>query len=337
MHGECGVMVSDIIVNILLIFDDPIFWIVIIILIILLLLLCIAWILNKILDLGEAHSKPAKYSLIILVLVSIVAGGFKIRDLYYKRPPYRFWNELLKKNPKPFNVSQEEFEAKNRAGYCWRDRKYYSKEELWYKAMKSLTGRMIYENNLFWDNEVLDAEGKRSWTSADCERWNSCKVWRVPVTLTNQEFKAYIGDGEHYREKVDGLKNAENVQSYMYTSDKNYINDEFKLKDFILIHDNIEGTTIYGKNCCSILNKTEWSVIRKNYNLYFVKSQMGTFVEESKIPEDLNIDSWGVGNFYLSVTNFTIGDRRELPDKPNNVFYLNNCGDILYKPFYFMQ
>ncbi|NUE67078.1 hypothetical protein [Snodgrassella sp. ESL0253] len=76
---------------------------------------------------------------------------------------------------------------------------------------------------------------------------------------------------------------------------------------------------------------------RKKYILYYMADNMGTFVEESKIPENLNINSWGGGNFYLSVTNFTTGDKRELSEKPNNAFYLNNCGDILYKPFYFTQ
>ncbi|MCO6515463.1 MAG: hypothetical protein J6586_02900, partial [Snodgrassella sp.] len=48
------------------------------------------WILAKVTDLAKAHPKPAKYTLIIMFIILMVAGGFKIRDLYYQRPPYRF-------------------------------------------------------------------------------------------------------------------------------------------------------------------------------------------------------------------------------------------------------
>ena len=66
---------------------------------------------------------------------------------------------------------------------------------------------------------------------------------------------------------------------------------------------------------------------------------MGIFVKESRVPIDIDINSWGVGNFYLGVTsshyfdivNFGEEDESVLPDK---IFILNNCGDILYKPYY---
>lgn len=30
-------------------------------------------------------------------MILIIAGGFKIKKLYYERPPYHFWYELLEK------------------------------------------------------------------------------------------------------------------------------------------------------------------------------------------------------------------------------------------------
>ena len=302
------------------------------------------WILAKVTDLAKAHPKPAKYTLIIMFIILMVAGGFKIRDLYYQRPPYRFWYELIRKNPKPFNVSQKEFEAKNRAGYCWRDRKYYSKEELWHKAIKSFTGRMIYENKLYWDNEVIDAGGDPRPTAADCSRFRGCRVLKIPMSLINQEFcKDNIETKNSFWKKIDGLINNTKVQSYKFASDENYINDDFKLKNFVLIHqldDRIPtNTTLYGSNCCSVLSKAELSLIKNKYKLRYAESDMGTFVEESRIPADIDINSWGVGNFYLGVTssyyfdivNFKEGNESGLP---KDIFILNNCGDILYKPYY---
>ena len=179
------------------------------------------WIVVKVTALAKAHPKPAKYALITMFIILMVAGGLKIRDIYYEKSPYYFWNELMRKNPKPFNVSQEEFEAKNRAGYCWRDKKYYSKEELWHKAMKSLTGRMIYENKLYWDNEVIDAGGDPRPTAADCSRFRGCRVLKIPMSLINQEFcKDNIETKNSFWKKIDGLINNTKVQSYKFASDE---------------------------------------------------------------------------------------------------------------------
>ena len=181
-------------------------------------LICV-WILVKVTPLAEAHPRAAKYTLITMFIILMVAGGLKIRDIYYEKSPYYFWNELMRKNPKPFNVSQEEFEAKNRAGYCWRDKKYYSKEELWHKAMKSFTGRMIYENKLYWDNEVIDAGGHPRPTAADCKRSQGCRVWRIPINLTNQELKNFVGSGQRDSSKVDYLTKIEPSEVYIYATD----------------------------------------------------------------------------------------------------------------------
>ncbi|WP_239350455.1 hypothetical protein [Snodgrassella communis] len=283
-----------------------------------------------------ANPSKAIVILLIILLVAIVAEVIKLRKFYEENSPYYFWNELVKKNPKPSNVTQQEFEAKNRAGYCWRDRKYYSKDELWHKAMKSLTGRMIYKNKLYWDNKVIDAGGDPRPTAADCNRSGGCRVWRVPLKLTNQELQDYIGIGDGYMPKVNKLKNNENVQSYVYAWDKNYVNEDFKLKDFVLVHqlENENYIELYGSDCCRVFSESEWLLTKREKKYIPVSSNMATFVEESKIPADININSWGVGNFYLGVTSVLAGLKYKSPEKPSEIFYLNNCGDILYKPYY---
>ena len=299
------------------------------------------WILVKVTSLAKAHPKPAKYTLIIMLIIVMVAGGLKIRDIYYKKSSYYFWNELMRKNPKPFNVSQEEFETKNRAGYCWRDRKYYSKEELWHKAMKSLTGRMIYENKFYWDNKVTNVNGEFLPTADDCRRSEGCRVWRIPINLTNQELKSFVGSGQRYRSKVDYLTKIQQSEVYIYATDQNFIEANFTSKNFILIQRD-SADTIYGTDCCTLLTKSEWSLIKNKYKLKNAKNDMGTFVGESRIPIDIDINSWGVGKFYLGVrsshyfdiVNFKEGNKSVLPE---DIFILNNCGDVLYKPFYYLD
>lgn len=202
-----------------------------IVLIDLILLFCLVWVIDKIWTEAKVNPKKTKYIISFLFIILIIAGGFGIKKLFYERSPYRFWYDILKKNSIPFNISQKEFEKKNREGYCWRDRRYYTKKELWHKAMKSLTERMIFENSLFWKNDVLDANGVKRWTSSDCKSQNNCRVWRIPLNLNNQELKKHIEveEGESYMEKIEELINTDKAQSYV-TLDQNFINDDLNWK-----------------------------------------------------------------------------------------------------------
>ena len=307
------------------------------------------WILIKVISLAKAHPKPAKYTLITMFIILMVAGGLIIRDIYYEKSPYYFWNELMRKNPKPFNVSQEEFEAKNRAGYCWRDKKYYSKEELWHKAMKSLTGRMIYENKFYWDNKVTNVDGEFLPTADDCRRSQGCRVFKIPINPDKEKFlKDDIENEDDFGRALDILIKHNEAESFIFASDKNYINDDFKLKNYILIHkkDNPNYLSVYDSNsCCNVLNKSEWSLIRKNYILKYIGMETAVFTEKSKIPVDIDINSWGVGNFYLSVTysksitvpEFVAKDKSKTFKDTRKVYLLNNCGDVLYRPNYWWR
>lgn len=309
--------------------------------IILPLLYCLVNMIDKVLIIAKNNQKKTKYIVIVLSMILIIAGGFKIKKLYYERPPYHFWYELLKKNSKPFYISQNEFEEKNREGYCWRDRKYYTKKELWHKAMKSLIGKIIYENKLYWENRTKNMDGKFLPTYGQCTSSNNCRVWQVPIDLTNQKLNNYIGVQNNYLDNINKLIELPEVQTFTYESDKNYINYNFGLEKFILIHrrtseDSIE---LYGSDCCTVFNKSEWHLMkkRKNYVLASKKSILDTFVEESKIPPDEDVNSLGVGNYYFGIDSFLPKNKTNYYpiDYPYEVFYLNNCGDILYKPYFY--
>jgi hypothetical protein len=302
------------------------------------------WIVVKVTALAKAHPKPAKYTLITMFIILMVVVGLKVRDIYYEKSPYYFWNELIRKNPKPFNVSQKEFEAKNRAGYCWRDRKYYSKEELWYKAMKSLTGRMIYENKFYWDNKIVNDNGEFLPTEDECVRQKGCRVFKIPMNPDKEKFlKDNIENENDFWKGIDVLIKHNEAQSFIFASDTNFIDDDFKLKNYILIHKNDDSVyfSVYDSSCCTVLNKSEWSLIRNNYILENVGYNAQAFIQESRIPIDININSWGIGNYYFSViysyssvNEFVARDKRKLSDGIRKIFLLNNCGDILYKPYY---
>lgn len=311
------------------------------ILIILPLLYFLVNMIDKVLIIAKNNQKKTKYIVIVLSMILIIAGGIKIKKLYYERPPYHFWYELLEKNSKPFYISQNEFREKNREGYCWRDRKYYTKKELWHKAMKSLIGKIIYENKLYWENRTKNMDGKFLPTYGQCTSSNNCRVWQVPIDLTNQKFNNYIGVQNNYLDNINKLIKLPEVQTFTYDSDKNYINYNFGLEKFILIHrrtseDSIE---LYGSDCCTVFNKSEWQLMkkRKNYVLASKESIFDTFVEESRIPPDEDVNSLGVGNYYFGIDSFLPKNKTNYYpiDYPYEVFYLNNCGDILHKPYFY--
>lgn len=283
---------------------------------------------------------------VILLIIAIFICGYELRD----ESPYYFWNELLEKNLKPKNITFEEYVEKNKAGYCWRDRKYYTKEELLHKAMKSFTGLMIYKNKLYWDNKTFDMDGEQTITRNICERGKSCRVYRVPINLTNQTIKEYIGSIDSYEdyddfskkyreydEKIKQLTDNYRVQSYIFASDKNFVNDDFVFENFILINNTPNRDEIYGSDCCTVLNKVEWSTISKKYSLAIKENEGGKFVDEARIPAKTNTNSWGVGNFYLGVKRVSYKKEDKVPEFPDDVYVLNNCGDVLYRPYYFYR
>lgn len=293
--------------------------------------------LKKLIPLIRKYPVRIPSIFLMLIIGLIYVNKDFLKNLRYKNSPYRFWYELVNKNPRPNKVNFETYVIKNKEGYCWRDQKYYSKEELWYKAMKSLTGRIIYENKLYWDNETLDANGQKQLTRHYCKSSDGCRVWRIPINLTNQELKNFVDSGERYSSKVDYLTKIQQSEVYIFATDQNFIEANFTSKNFILIQV-ASGITIYGSDCCALLTKSEWSLVKENYNLFSAESDIGTFVKEARIPANTNLNEWGVGNYYLTVNGFVPSSSYENSfHEVHEVFILNNCGDVLYKPHYFLD
>ena len=71
--------------------------------------------------------------------------------------------------------------------------------------MKSLTGRMIYENKFYWDNKVTNVNGEFLPTADDCRRSQGCRVLKIPINLINQKFsKDNIETKNSFWEKING-------------------------------------------------------------------------------------------------------------------------------------
>ena len=287
---------------------------------------------GKLIDLIISRPKLSISVLLISFLVTLYISASKLREIYFENHQNGFWYQVLRKNSQPINITFDEYATKNRIGYCWRDKKFYSKDDLKQKALKSLAGRMIFENQFYWNNKAIVGQGDPRGARYHCKKNNACKVIIYPVDLKNQKPFSLTDESIKIssRKNLFNLADKNSLREYIFTSDIDFINDEFDSKKFFLISKNVYGYygSLYSSEQAILLNKTEWLILRRKYNEI---NSLGIELESkyegkynySLPPQSIDLDSWGVGNYYLEVNN--------------EVYILNNCGDILYSPYYYKK
>ena len=261
-----------------------------------------------------------------------------------KKEKYRYWNELVAKNPKPENVSEEEFIAKNKAGYCWRDKKYYSEKELKDKVMVHFSETFLNYIKLAKEEKLVrDGGDIIQETAFYCKKFDTeCRLWFVPTDKTNQDFKKILlndyRDSPHYMNFLQKLNAreipvSETLADYMTLYDK-----------YALFHNGFdEQSLILGTDCCSIFKEADVRKISKG-----IIWGADNYSEESEIPTDIqDVTEYGIGVYYLSVDFFSYRieqqnyyaereqDRyRAKFDDMRDFYFLSNCGEVLFKPYY---
>ena len=161
---------------------------------------------------------------------------------------------MVAKNPKPDNVSQEEFIAKNNRGYCWRDEKYYTEEELKENAMVSLAGKMLTQIDLYKKGRVVHPlqEEVIAETASFCKTSETrCRVWFIPqnyseddlITLYEKNKERIEHDEFIYEFNPKEVKQPEELAYYL---------QEFGSKGYMLL-DQQYYPAVLGADCCSII------------------------------------------------------------------------------------
>ncbi len=293
------------------------------------------------------HSK-IKYLLLIIVyllLVTVIAAtGFWIYGRYAVPDKYEYWNNLIAKDPKPAGVSEEEYRAKLRAGFCWRDRKFYKPEELQQKAMVSFTGRLLGEAEAYrTDSTTL--QGKTRYTGGQCRAYEEkkpCSVWLSIQGYTNAQWdKLFLA--------------AENPADYKFLTQ--YMNQEIKQseylngylvgsgnKSFSLISRwaDKEGADIYGSDCCRVMDRQMVTLlIGDGKDAWVTYSEFASTFPENDVPKDIDTHDYGVGNFYFEFrevipmkrTEWGKNEKRTYQTQYPTILMMNNCGDILWQPY----
>lgn len=275
-------------------------------------------------------SSAALVLLVVAVLVAIIAYE------HYFPDKYRYWDELVAKDPKPKWISEKEYREKLRAGYCWRDRRFYKPEELQQKAMLGFSERMVGTAIILQNSYITTLAGK---SYADCKSdKQSCSVWFVPQDYTNAKWDKLLLETKESESHTLSLL-AEYPKKQIQQSDdlQKYLLQHGK-KGFTLIASGTDaGKVIYGSDCCEVLDKKKAEPMIRDNNLI-------TFAEilpERYIPKGIIIRDYGVGNFYFYSKKLITGlpyhedgDKNTYQADYSELLLMNNCGDVLWKPYY---
>lgn len=289
------------------------------------------------------NRKNIFFSVILLVLLAGVVSYFYLYDKK-EVDRYRYWNELVAKNPKPENVSEKEFIAKNKAGFCWRDNKYYSEKELKDKAIVDFSKTFLHYIQLAKDEKLVRDGGDIAQESAYyCKKSDTgCRLWFIPTTKTNQDFKNILlndyRDSPYHMEYLRGLYARE-----IPTSDT--LADYINLYDsYAIFHNGFEEQRIIlGADCCSVLREKDIRKIPKGI-IYGAEN----YSDESEIPPNIqDVTEYGIGVYYLSVNGFyyNIAQKDYYAEREQDryqarfhdirdFYFLSNCGELLFKPYY---
>ena len=276
----------------------------------------------------------------LLAIAALAAAGFGIYE-YTAPDKYQYWKELIAKDPKPDGVSEQEYREKLRAGYCWRDRKFYTPEELHRKAMVSFAGRLLGETEAYKANMITNQGGRDYSTGADCVRHEkACSVWFVSQDYTNEQWdRMFLAE----KDPADGSLLAKYPKKEIRQENdlRNYL-EQYDNKGFTLIlrGPSKNGADVYGSDCCTVLSKKETEpIIKKDALITYLEG--AAIFPENDIPQNINIQNYGVGNFYFKFTGvdpglhrWNVNKERTYQQYATEILFMNNCGDVLWQPFY---
>ncbi|STR02497.1 Uncharacterised protein [Kingella potus] len=286
-----------------------------------------------------------------LLFAALCLGGILMRPS--ETDVYEYWDDLLAKDAKPWFVSEQEYKAKNRAGFCWRDKKFYTPAELKNKAVASFGEKWISEMKAFSSrNPPNEINGGEVLSVRHCRNSEfSCRVWFFPGKRTNQEWLEWFED----LEKIATLDNMYTLnRKYLFSQDTKQVRSKKELEEYIeksgkngfslMQKTNYGQQYILGSDCCSVLSRNEANVKLKNRNTIFDGDlHYFHFYHQASIPENIDLQDYGVGNFYFNAygiyalieENWTTGKLVEAENWQNDrIYFMNNCGDVLWHPHY---
>lgn len=207
--------------------------------------------------------------------------------------------------------------------------------------MVSFAGRLLGETEAYKANMTTNQGGRDYSTGADCVRHEkACSVWFVPQDYTNEQWDSmFLAE----KDPTDGTLLAKYPKKEIRQENdlKNYLK-QYDNKGFTLIlrGPSKNGADVYGSDCCTVLSKKEAEpIIKKDALITYLEG--AAIFPENDIPQNINIQNYGVGNFYFKFTGvdpglhrWNVNKERTYQQYATEILFMNNCGDVLWQPFY---
>lgn len=285
-----------------------------------------------------------------VIVISLISSILYYKFYYLKYiAPYRFWNDFIAKDKKPLFVSLKEYQDKNEQGFCWRDKRFYTKEELKEKAMKSLLKKLSYGmdiyrsgKNVYGASDQFEIENK--WYCSKKNKENNgqyCLVLGINGgEMTNKEFIDLINDEPLNDYKV--FKGSTYWKTYTNESDVDKNDFDFK-KNIVFFEKRLNEHNFYGSDCCNVIDKNEFKKLSdyrllSDYRFFYSHIVMSLSINPLRTNKVIAADvrknelnpKYGNSNFYLNV-HYVFQPHARIR---NDIFVMNNCGDILYAPYF---
>ncbi|WP_156956523.1 hypothetical protein [Stenoxybacter acetivorans] len=323
------------------------------------------------------EKKKTKVKFLITTMIVILLG-YSLYRIYTEIniKPYRYWYQLVDKNPKPWNVSFEEFSRRNREGYCWADRKTYTKEELNNKAIISYVKMELLKMQSLKEGWIREAGGGyeersylgRFFSESGCGRFG-CKVLMISPLLINrspvfekaqklmqenvqknieinQEFSFNLYD----KDRLNLIDELKEVNSIEIKDDHDFLSYIKNHNDFIIAgmeKSNIVLSLMFNKSIFIVSNQDK-DINQEKLRIY--NSGIDEYFPDSSIPKNIDIHDYGVGLYYFFPKKIYLYEKKytqengkeilfkNLDNLDNSIYYaINNCGDLLIKPEYILE
>lgn len=268
---------------------------------------------------------------VCFVLIVMILGGLFLYHKTSSNPELVYWEYMINQDPKPKNISKKAYFLGNQQGMCWRDNKIYSKDELYFQAMKSFIQILLREIKLEKNEKVPNYmsinDDYHHGTASYCKRNQfNCHLYLISQKLSSNKIKSVWHN----------LLNNKNLLNKSIL-DERTLNQKNQLlnNDFILVHKSFFGDTVYSSNCCRIINHTEFNQIKNKKIIHTSFSKILNNQFTGTLPSSHTLNQYGVGDFYFMVQSIKKSDIKNKDFYDNyDIYYINNCGDILIKPYF---
>ncbi|WP_037586509.1 hypothetical protein [Stenoxybacter acetivorans] len=267
------------------------------------------------------YSRPKLRVLAIFMLLGYLTHYWLVEN---NTKSYRYWYQLMDKNPKPWNVSFKEFSRKNREGYCWVDRKTYTKEELKEKAIVSYVEMELLKMKSLKEGWMRSIGGSvdyeevpylsRFFSGSDCGRFG-CKIQMISPLLISRS-PIFEKSQKLMQESIQ--KNTEINQEIVFNSERRNLLSELgkvnsiEIKDdrdflsYIKKHDNFiiasmktndrKLSLMFSTNIFIVSNQDK-NTDKGKFQIY--GSLANKYFPASSIPKNIDVHDYGVGLYYL--------------------------------------